>query len=277
MAIVLSPSTMWGVLTCPYKFYNSVYVAEPTNVIHGYLMNAAWCAWMAGTDNKLWPRLRYYNNYVNAKLEKKKQLSLEALKTWMWKIYKLIRNYVTPDYQIFQEQKFDYPWEFDSDGEDIWISGQPDIIVLYNNPDRETGIVCEVIDIKCGKISWYEKPDIWRENAQRYVYPWFIFNHFWQEITLTGISKPIVKFSFAVVDKSSWDLQLFSKELDEYTVNIQMKEHIKQLRELQKQNLDKKDYPATKCRWCAFCEFADTCPLKAQEVQVTDEEINQLF
>jgi len=36
--------------------------------------------------------------------------------------------------------------------------------------------------------------------------------------------------------------------MDEYTVDIQMKEHIKAFRELQKQNLDKQDYPATKCR-----------------------------
>ena len=194
----------------------------------------------------------------------------------MWKLYKFIRQYVTKDYQIRQEQKFDYEWELDWE-EDLWISGQPDIIIFYNNPDRETGIVCEVIDIKCWKISWYDKPDIWRENAQRYVYPRFVFNHFGQEITLTWISKPIVKFSFAVVDKSSWDLQLFSKELDEYTVNIQMREHVRQFRELQKQNLDKKDYPATKCRWCAFCEFADTCPLKAQEITATNEELEELF
>jgi len=65
--------------------------------------------------------------------------------------------------------------------------------------------------------------------------------------------------------------------MDEYTVEIQMKEHIKQFRELQKQNLDKKDYPATKCRGCAFCEFIDSCPLKAAEVSVTNEELNDIF
>lgn len=276
MAIVLSPSTMGWVLTCPYKFYNSVYSAEPTNVIHGYLMNAAWCAGMAGTENKLWPWLRYFNNQVNTRVDKKKQLNIEVLKKWMWKLYKFIKQYITPDYQVWQEQKFDYPWEFDTD-EEVWISGQPDIIVLYNNPDRETGIVCEVIDIKCWKISWYDKPDIRRENAQWYVYPWFVFNHFGQEIMLTWISKPLVKFSFAVVDKSTWDLQLFSKTLDEKTVDIQMREHIKQFRELQKQNLDKKDYPATKCRWCAFCEFVDSCPLKANDVSITDDELKEIF
>lgn len=276
MAVVLSPSTMWGVLTCPYKFYNSVYNADPTNVIHWYLMNAAWCAGMSWTENKLWPWLRYYDKVVNSRLEKKKQLNIDTLKKGMWNLYKFVKQFVTPDYQIWQEQKLDYFWESDWD-EDIRISGQPDLIIFYNNPDRETGIVCEVIDIKCGKISWYDKPDIRRENSQRFVYSRFVFNHFNQEITLTGIKKPIVKFSFAVVDKSTWDLQLFSKELDEYTVNIQMREHIKQFRELQKQNLDKKDYPATKCRGCAFCEFADTCPLKRAEVSISNQELDELF
>lgn len=263
-------------MSCPYKWKNSIYDADPRNTAHGSLANAAAAAAISWTDNKLWPWLRYYDNYINAKVEKKKQIKTDILKQGMWKLYKYLKQYITSDYQIWQEMKFEYPWEFDED-EDVRISGQPDVIIFYNNPDRETGVVCEVLDIKCGKISWYDKPDIWRENSQWYFYPWFVFNHFWQEILLSWIEKPIVKFSFAVVDKWTWDLQLFSKEMDEYTVDIQMREHIKQFRELQKQNLNKEDYPATRCRGCAFCEFADTCPLKSQEVSVSSEELEELF
>ena len=275
MAIVISPSTLWGALTCPFKFYNSMYVAEPTNVIHGYLMNAACCAAVMWTNNKLGPRLRYYNNNINIKLDKKKQLNIETLKKWMWNLYKFLRTYINKDYQVWQEQKLDYEWPYDD--EEVWLSWQPDLMILYNNPNKENKIVWEVIDVKCGKISRYEKSEIRRENSQWYFYVRLMFTHFGQEFLLTWIEKPIVKFSFAVVDKSTWDLQLFSKELDEYTVNIQMREHVKQFRELQKQNLDKKDYPATKCRGCAFCEFADSCPLKAQEITATNEELEELF
>lgn len=275
MSIVLSPSSFWGFMQCPYKWKNSVYDADPRNTAHWALANAAAAAAISWTDNKLWPWLRYYDNYINEKVEKKKQIKTDILKIWMWKLYKFFKQYIWPDYQIWQEQKFEYPW--DRDDEDVWISWQPDVIILYNNPNKEEWIVAEIIDIKCGKISWYDKPDIRRENSQRYFYPWFVFNHWWMEISWLWIDKPKVKFSFWVIDKWTGDLQFFSKIMDEYTVDIQMKEHIKSFRELQKQNLDKKDYPATKCRGCAFCEFADTCPLKKDELSVSEDEINDLF
>lgn len=252
-----------------------MYDADPRNTAHWALANAAAAAAISWTDNKLWPRLRYYDNYINAKVDKKKQIKTEILKTGMWKLYKFFKQYTTSDYQLWQEMKFEYPWDYDE--EDVWISWQPDVIILYNNPSHWDKIVAEVVDIKCWKTSWYDKPDIRRENSQRYFYPWFVFTHFWQEISLTWIDKPLVKFTFAVIDKWTGDLQFFSKTMDEYTVDIQMREHIKQFRELQKQNLDKKDYPATKCRGCAFCEFIDSCPLKAAEVSVTNEELNDIF
>jgi len=275
MSIVLSPSSFWGFMQCPYKRKNSIYDADPRNTAHWALANAAAAAAISWTDNKLWPRLRYYDNYINEKIEKKKQIKTEILKLWMWKLYKFFKQYIWPDYQIWQEQKFEYPRDRDDD--DVWISWQPDVIIIYNNPDREVWIVAEIIDIKCGKISWYDKPDIRRENSQWYFYPRFVFTHRGMEIQSFWIEKPKVKFSFWVIDKWTGDLQFFSKEMDEYTVDIQMKEHIKAFRELQKQNLDKQDYPATKCRWCAFCEFADTCPLKKDEVSVSNEELDELF
>lgn len=277
MSIVLSPSSFWWFMQCPYKRKNSIYDADPRNTAHWSLANAAAAAAISWTDNKLWPRLRYYDNYINPKLEPKKRISIDALKSWMWKLYKFFTKYTTKDYQIRQEQKFEYPWENPEETEDVWISWQPDVFVLYNNPSREDKIVAEIIDIKCWKISWYSKPDIRRENAQWYFYPWFIFQHFRQEINFHWIDKPKIKFSFAVIDKWTWDLETFSKELDENITNIQMKEHMKQFRDLQKQNLDKQDYPATKCRWCAFCEFADTCPLKSAWIDVTQSELDDLF
>lgn len=275
MSIVLSPSSFWWFMSCPYKWKNSIYEADPRNTTHWLLMNAAWAAAISWTDNKLWPRLRYYDNYINEKTEKKKQVKSDILKIWMWKLYKFFQQYMTPDYQVWQEQKFEYPRDRDED--DVWISWQPDVIIIYNNPDRETWIVAEVIDIKCGKISWYDKPDIWRENAQWYFYPWIVFTHWAMEIAATNIESPKIKFSFWVVDKWTWDFQLFSKTLDERSAETQMKFHIKEFRELQKQNLDKKDYPATKCRSCAFCDLADTCPLKSNDISISNEEINELF
>lgn len=274
MAIVLSPSSLWSFQQCPYRRVNSTYDVDPRATAHWALWNIAAASAISWTWIKLWPRIRYYNNNINIWLDKKKQLSTEVLKEWMWKIYKFFKQYVTSDYQLIQEQKFEY--QIDPE-EDVWISWQPDVVILYNNPNKEDKIVAEIIDIKVWKVSWYEKKEIWFENFQWVIYPRFIFNHFGQEFLLTWIDKPLIKFSFAVMDKSTWDFQLFSKTLDEYTVNFQIKQQVKQYRELQKQNLDKKDYPATKCRWCAFCEFADTCPLKAAEVSVTNEELNDLF
>lgn len=274
MAIVLSPSSLWSFQQCPYRRVNSTYDADPRNTAHWSLWNIAAASAISWTGIKLGPRIRYYNNHINSWLDKKKQLNTEVLKDWMWKIYKFFKQYVTPDYQCIQEQKFEY--QVDPE-EDVWISWQPDVVILYNNPNKDDNIVAEIIDIKVWKISRYEKPDIRRENFQWVVYPWFVFNHFGQEIFLTWIDKPLIKFSFAVMDKSSWDFQLFSKTLDEYTVNFQIKQQIKQFRELQKQELDKKDYPASKCRWCAFCEFIDTCPLKSAEVLVTNEELDAIF
>lgn len=275
MAIVLSPSWLWWFGQCPYKRVNSKYEADPRNTAHWNLMNAAANAAISGTDNKLWPRIRYYDNNINFWLEKRKQISSEILKEWMWKIYKFFKQYITPDYQIRQEQKFEYPVDLWDD--DIRISWQPDVIVIHNNQDKEDWIVATVIDIKCWKISRYDNPEIWRENSQRFIYPRFVFNHWWMEINQLMIDKPKIKFSFLVVDKWSWDMKEFSKILDEYTVNIQIKEHVKQFRELQKQELDKKDYPAKKCRWCMFCEFSDTCPLKKDEISVSNDELNELF
>ena len=274
MAIVLSPSSLWSFQQCPYRRVNSTYDADPRNTAHWSLWNIAAASAISWTGIKLWPRIRYYNNHINSWLDKKKQLNTEVLKDWMWKIYKFFKQYVTTDYQCIQEQKFEY--QVDPE-EDVRLSWQPDVVILYNNPNKEDKIVAEIIDIKVGKISWYEKSDIRKENFQRAVYSFFVFNHFGQEIFLTGIDKPLIKFSFAVMDKSTWDFQTFSKTLDEYTTNIQIKELVKRYRELQKQNLDKKDYPATKCRWCAFCEFADSCPLKAQEITTTNEELEELF
>lgn len=276
MSIVLSPSSFGWFMQCPYKRKNSVYDADPRNTAHGSLANAAAAAAISWTDNKLWPWLRYYDNYINEKLPRGKQVKTDILKMWMWKLYKFFKQYVWPDYQIWQEQKFEYPRDFEEE-DDVRISWQPDVIILYNNPDKEEWIVAEIIDIKCGKISWYDKPDIRRENSQWYFYPRFVFMHWGMEIELLHVDKPKIKFSFGVIDKWTWDLQFFSKVMDEYTVSIQMKEHIKAFRELQKKDLDKTEYPATKCRWCAFCEFADTCPLKKDEVSVSNDELDELF
>lgn len=276
MATVISPSSLWSRCQCPYRRVNSTYEADPKNTAHGNLMNVAANAAIVWTDNKLWARLRYFDNNINDKLEKWKRINTDILKQWMWKIYKFFKQYITQDYQIFQEVKFEYPFEYDWEV-DLWVSWQPDVIILYNNPNREDEIVAECIDIKCWKTSRYSKPDIRTENSQRYFYLWFLFHHFALEFKEHNFEKPKIKFSFAVVDKWTWDLELFSKTLDEYTVELQMKHHIKEFRELQKKNLDKKDYPATKCRWCAFCEFADICPLKKDEILVSNNELNELF
>lgn len=277
MAIVISPSTLWWALTCPFKFYNSVYSADPRNTISWALINAAAAAAVSWTNNKLTPWIRYFDNRVNPKIEKKKQLNTEILKKWMWNVYKYIKQYMTDDYQVWQEMKLEYSFDYEPIEDDVWIQWQPDIIIIYNNPNREEWIVAEIIDLKSGKSSRYDKPDIWRENAQRWAYPWLVFNHRWMEFGLSWIDKPKIKFSFVVADKWTWELWIFSKVLDENTVILQIKERVKEFREMQKKYTDKKDFPATACRWCAFCELSDICPLKKNEDLITDSEINELF
>ena len=58
-------------------------------------------------------------------------------------IYAYIKQFVNGKFQIWQEQKIEYPLG------DIWISGTPDIIVIYNEPNADDGIVAEIIDMKC--------------------------------------------------------------------------------------------------------------------------------
>lgn len=277
MAIVISPSTLWSALNCPFKFYNSIYSADPRNTISWALINAAAAAAVSWTNNKLTPRIRYFDNRINPKIEKRKQLNTDMLKKWMWNVYKYIKQYITDDYQIWQEMKLEYSFDYEPIEDDVWIQWQPDIIIIYNNPNREEWIVAEIIDLKSWKISWYDKPDIRRENAQWRTYSWLVFNHWWLEFSQTWIDKPKIKFSFVVADKWTWELWVFSKVLDENTVTLQIKERVKEFREMQKKWLDKKDYPAIKCRWCAFCELSDICPLNKSEVSVSNDELEELF
>jgi hypothetical protein len=39
----------------------------------------------------------------------------------------------------------------------------------------------------------------------------------------------------------------------------------------------KADYPAKKCRACAFCDFNGTCPLAKQSLDVETKTIDDLF
>lgn len=188
-------------------------------------------------------------------------------------IYAYIKQFVNEKFQIWQEQKIEYPLG------DVWISGTPDIIVIYNEPNVEDGIVAEIIDMKCWSSSWYDGPDIRRENAQWYFYPRFIFKQRHPEIlSLTSwrTKKPKIKFTFLVMDKKSWEVHPFSKVLDESVVDTNVTHNVGEFIDIKSKNLDNKDYPAKQCRGCGMCPVADICPLMQKDL-TAKEIINELF
>lgn len=270
MSIVISPSALWSMWTCPYKYANAIMDINPRDTAHGNAANAACNCALMRTSNKLWPWLRYYQNVINKWLEKKKQLDIETLKKWMFNIYTFFKDLSEKDYQIRQETKLEY--EFDKD---IWISWQPDVMVLYNKPDKD--IVAECIDIKCGKNSWYSMDDIRLENAQWICYVRMMFQHFDQEINDMEVKNPKIKFSFAVMDKWTWDLNLHSRTVDFKFVNLQLKTRVEEFLKIKESDMAKADYPAKKCRACAFCDFNGTCPLAKQSLDVETKTIDDLF
>lgn len=271
MSIVISPSWLWSFTSCPYKYINSIYDATPIATAHWNLANAASQCWLIKTKNKLWPWLRYYERIINSRLEKKKQLDISILKKWMFNLFQFFNELSQWDVQTFQEMKLEFPL----DGtDDIWLSWQPDVIVLYNKPDWD---VCwEVIDIKCGKDSRYASDEIWRENSQRWVYPRFMFQHFDEEIKEMWITNPKIKFSFLVMDKWTWDVNKHSKIVDFRFVDLQVKTWVDEFIKYKSSDIPKDQYPAKECRACAFCDFKDSCPMtKALDKQ--QEIIDELF
>lgn len=253
-----------------------MYDADPLNTIHGALANAAAAAAVAGTKNVLAPWLRYYGNHINPLLEKRKQLSPEALKEGMTGVFKYVKQYANENWQLWQEQKMEYPYDVENK---IWLSGTPDVIAFKNNPSEEDGIVCEVIDMKCGTISWYDSPEVWRENAQWFFYPRFIFKQRDQEIltkTQGWRNAPKVKFTFLVMDKKSGKVQPFSKILDQSVVKTNIDHGVKEYLKLINSEVDKTEYPAKQCRACGFCPVADICPLKKVDLDIK-EEVDDLF
>lgn len=196
-------------------------------------------------------------------LPKRKQLSIDAIKKWLWGIYNYIKAYANPNYQVWQEQKLEFPYKkATSDNEEtIWLSGTPDIVIINNNPSNE--VQAEIIDIKCWTICWYEGPDIWRENAQWYFYPRFLLKQRHPEIvSVSNGNKIKIKFTFLVMDKKSGEVKPFSKIMDENVIEANVKQNIKNFIDLESKQLDKQEYPATECRACKFCPLVDLCPLK---------------
>lgn len=271
MSIVISPSWLWSFNTCAYKRANSIYDIDPTATSHWNLANAAAHCGIIKTKNKLLPWIRYYDNVINSRLDKKKKLDINILKQWMFNIYSFFKELSDKDIQIFQEMKLEYP----IDGTDnIWISWQPDIIILYNKPEND--ICAEVIDIKCWKDSWYASDEIYNENSQWCIYPWFVYQHFDEEIGNMWVKNPKIKFSFAVMDKWTWDFNLHSKIVDFKFVDLKIKTWVDEFIKYKTSDIDKKDYPAKECRACAFCDFKDNCP-RSKDLDAKQKIIDDLF
>lgn len=271
MTTVISPSTLWWALTCPYKYFNATYNIDPLNVIHWYLWNVSAETGIIKTNNKLWPRVRYYDNIVNSRLGKKK-LNIDSVKKWMFNVYSFFKDLANDDIQIYQEMKVDFPFYEDWS---VWISWQPDIMVLYNKPNED--ICWEVFDIKVWKNSWYDHEDIWTENQQRIIYSRFMYKLFDQEINSMWIKNPKIKFSFAVMDKWTWDFNLHSRTVDFRFVELQVKTRVEEFLKIKQSDIAKENYPAKKCRACAFCDFNWTCPLAKQSLDLEEKTIDDLF
>lgn len=270
MSIVISPSALWSMWTCPYKYANAIMDINPRDTAHWNLANCSAACALMKTSNKLWPWIRYYDKVINPWLEKKKQLDIEKLKKGMFNIYTFFKDLADWDNQIWQETKLEFPYN-----DEVWISWQPDVMVLYNKPEND--IVAECIDIKCGKNSWYAMDDIRTENSQRVVYPWFMFQHFDQEIKEMWIKNPKIKFSFAVMDKWTWDFNLHSRTVDFRFVELQVKTRVEEFLKIKQSDIAKENYPAKKCRACAFCDFNWTCPLAKQSLDLEEKTIDDLF
>lgn len=276
MSTIITPSWFGSYGQCPFRRKNSVYDANPLNTIHGALANAAAAAAVTSTKNILAPWIRYYDKHINPMLEKRKQLRPEVLKEWMAGVFRYIKQYANDNWQLRQEQKLEYPYDPENW---IWFSGTPDVIAFKNNPTEEDSVVCEVIDMKCGTISWYDSPEVWRENAQWFFYPRFIFKQRDQEIltkTLDWKTTPKVKFTFLVMDKKSGKVEPFSKVLDEAIVKTNIDHGVKEYLKLINSDKNKTEYPAKQCRACGFCPVADICPLKKVDLNV-EEEVDDLF
>lgn len=274
MPLVITPSAFSSYTQCSYRWKNSVYNVDPLNTIHGNLANAAANAAISKGANKLGSYIRYYEKIINPMLPKKKQLSMDAVKKGLGGIYNYLKQFATEEYQIWQEQKLEFPYEQKED-DIVRLSGTPDVVILHNEPKEEYQV--EIIDIKCGTLSWYDGPEIWRENAQWYFYPWFILQHWLPEIkAAAGDNKVKIKFTFLVMDKKTGEVRPFSKVMDIPTIETNVNHNIKGYIDLESQNLEKDQYPAKECRACKFCPLLDVCPLKRVKDE-QEKEVEDLF
>lgn len=271
MTTVISPSTLWWALTCPYKYFNSSYNLDPRDVMHWALANASAFAGNVKTNNKLWAWIRVFDNLVNKTVDKKKQLDTSILKKGMFNLYNYFNDLDKDKYQIRQEMSLSFPLDW---ADNVWISWQPDVMILYNKPDWD--LVWEIIDIKCWKNSRYSSDEIRKENLQWICYVRLMFNHFDEEISNMWIKNPKIKFSFAVMDKGTWDLNFHPRTLDFRFAELQLKTKIDEYINLKWDNIPKDKYPAKECRACAFCDFKDSCPM-TKVLDKQKEIINDLF
>jgi hypothetical protein len=139
---VISPSGVSANLKCPWQSAHGEWKADPTNMAHGLMINAA----ILCTNCTLSPFVKWYENSINLFREKKNQISIDALKVGMSNINKFVTALKTdPNNSVYQETKIDL--RYDASGK-LWISCQPDIMVLHKEPD-EQGVIVDVYDAKC--------------------------------------------------------------------------------------------------------------------------------
>ena len=270
----LSPTGCNGRCSCPYKSWNEEWNIDPINTALWNLCNQV----LLCNNCSLKPALRYYEQTIKfTKIAQDKLPSVDIVKTGFANLYKWIQaKREDPTLHLYQESKIEIPRNIDRS---IWISCQPDIIGLYDEPDEE-GVLVDIRDAKSWSKYRYEDPKIWTENLQWIFYARTAIEYFATYFTEANRKREVwnevkVRFTFVVIDKKTGEIYEFPRVMTENEIISMMTLKLKQMRSNKYQGaefgifpeevIDPAKYPAIANRSCGFCSLAGDCPLTNQE------------